>query len=149
MYCADDAAVTCDHHAFAGDAAHHKVHVVHKGRRGHAIVVLGSSLQAHNRARLDRFYRCFIRTICCSCDRTGETKLLGLCQCRFGGTFAIKLSAYRYGIGLFFRGSLWEGDRVFFSLMEESTEPFSLLLRYEGERLVESRLGGDELFTDE
>jgi 8-oxo-dGTP diphosphatase len=44
---------------------------------------------------------------------------------------------------------MWEGDRVFFSLMEESTEPFSLLLRYEGERLVESRLGGDELFTDE
>ena len=44
---------------------------------------------------------------------------------------------------------MWEGDRVFFSLMEERTEPFSLLLRYEGERLVESRLGGDELFADE
>ena len=44
---------------------------------------------------------------------------------------------------------MWEGDRVFFSLMEERTEPFSLLLRYEGDRLVESRLGGAELFADE
>ena len=44
---------------------------------------------------------------------------------------------------------MWEGDRVFFSLMEERTEPFSLLLRYEGDKLVESRLGGEELFYDE
>ena len=44
---------------------------------------------------------------------------------------------------------MWEGDRVFFSLMEERTEPFSLLLRYEGDTLVESRLGGNELFFDE
>ena len=44
---------------------------------------------------------------------------------------------------------MWEGDRVFFSLMEEKNDPFCLLLRYEGESLVESRLGGEELFSDE
>ena len=44
---------------------------------------------------------------------------------------------------------MWEGDRVFLALMEERTEPFSLLLRYEGDRLVENRLGGEELFLDE
>ena len=44
---------------------------------------------------------------------------------------------------------MWEGDRVFLSLMEAGGEPFSLLLRYDGDRLVEHRLGGDELFSDE
>ena len=44
---------------------------------------------------------------------------------------------------------MWEGDRVFFSLMEKGGDPFSLLLRYEGEALTESRLGGEELFADE
>ena len=44
---------------------------------------------------------------------------------------------------------MWEGDRVFFSLMEEEKEPFSLLLRYKEDRLSESRLGGEELFWDE
>jgi 8-oxo-dGTP diphosphatase len=44
---------------------------------------------------------------------------------------------------------MWEGDRVFLSLMEAGGEPFSLLLRYDGERLVEQRLGGEELFLDE
>lgn len=44
---------------------------------------------------------------------------------------------------------MWEGDRVFLSLMEEDGEPFSLLLRYEGDTLVENRLGGEELFADE
>ena len=44
---------------------------------------------------------------------------------------------------------MWEGDRVFFELMEKGGAPFSLLLRYEGDRLVESRLGGEELFSDE
>ena len=44
---------------------------------------------------------------------------------------------------------MWEGDRVFLSLMEKDGEPFSLLLRYEGDTLVENRLGGEELFADE
>ena len=33
---------------------------------------------------------------------------------------------------------LWEGDKVFFRLLEESKDFFSLKLRYEGETLVES-----------
>ncbi len=34
--------------------------------------------------------------------------------------------------------NLWEGDKVFFRLLEESRAFFSLKLRYEGERLVET-----------
>ena len=34
--------------------------------------------------------------------------------------------------------NLWEGDKVFFRLLEESKDFFSLKLRYEGETLVES-----------
>lgn len=33
---------------------------------------------------------------------------------------------------------LWEGDKVFFRLLEESRDFFSLKLRYEGEKLMES-----------
>lgn len=33
---------------------------------------------------------------------------------------------------------LWEGDKVFLRLLEESKEFFSLKLRYEGEKLVET-----------
>lgn len=34
--------------------------------------------------------------------------------------------------------NLWEGDKVFFRLLEESKDFFSLKLRYEGEELVET-----------
>ena len=44
---------------------------------------------------------------------------------------------------------MWEGDRVFLPLLEVTAEPFCLLLRYEGDRLVEHRLGGEEIFAEE
>ena len=34
---------------------------------------------------------------------------------------------------------LWEGDKIFFRLMEESKDFFTLKLRYEGENLVETK----------
>lgn len=37
---------------------------------------------------------------------------------------------------------IWEGDKVFFRLLREQEEFFSLKLRYEGERLVETKLNG-------
>ena len=37
---------------------------------------------------------------------------------------------------------LWEGDKIFFRLLEERDDFFSLKLRYEGETLVESVLYG-------
>ena len=39
---------------------------------------------------------------------------------------------------------IWEGDKIFFRLMEESAEFFSLKLRYEGNTLVEVVLNGCE-----
>lgn len=39
---------------------------------------------------------------------------------------------------------IWEGDKIFFRLMEESAEFFSLKLRYEGNILVEVVLNGCE-----
>lgn len=38
--------------------------------------------------------------------------------------------------------NLWEGDRLFFRLLEEKTDFFSLKLRYEGDKLVEAVLDG-------
>ncbi len=38
--------------------------------------------------------------------------------------------------------SLWEGDRVFFHLLDTTESVFSLKLRYEGDRLVEKVLNG-------
>jgi 8-oxo-dGTP diphosphatase len=38
--------------------------------------------------------------------------------------------------------NLWEGDRLFFRLLEEKTEFFSLKLRYEGDKLMEAVLDG-------
>ena len=35
---------------------------------------------------------------------------------------------------------LWEGDKIFFRLMEESRDFFTLKLRYEGENLVETKV---------
>lgn len=37
---------------------------------------------------------------------------------------------------------IWEGDKIFFRLLEESEEFFSLKLRYEGDKLVETSLNG-------
>lgn len=37
---------------------------------------------------------------------------------------------------------IWEGDKVFFRLLREKEEFFSLKLRYEGEKLVETKLNG-------
>ena len=37
---------------------------------------------------------------------------------------------------------IWEGDKVFFRLLREQEEFFSLKLRYEGEKLVEIKLNG-------
>lgn len=37
---------------------------------------------------------------------------------------------------------IWEGDKVFFKLLESQEEFFSLKLRYEGDRLVETVLDG-------
>lgn len=42
---------------------------------------------------------------------------------------------------------IWEGDKVFFKLLEEQEEFFSLKLRYEGDKLVETVLNGKELET--
>jgi len=37
---------------------------------------------------------------------------------------------------------IWEGDKVFFRLLEEDAPVFSLKLRYEGDKLVETVLNG-------
>ena len=37
---------------------------------------------------------------------------------------------------------IWEGDKVFFRLLEENAPCFSLKLRYEGDKLVETVLNG-------
>lgn len=37
---------------------------------------------------------------------------------------------------------IWEGDKVFFRLLREQQEFFSLKLRYEGETLVETKVNG-------
>jgi len=42
---------------------------------------------------------------------------------------------------------IWEGDKVFFRLLEEDVPVFSLKLRYEGDKLVETMLNG-ELYTE-
>lgn len=40
---------------------------------------------------------------------------------------------------------IWEGDKIFFRLLEENGPCFSLKLRYQGEKLVESVLNGRNL----
>ena len=41
---------------------------------------------------------------------------------------------------------IWEGDKLFFRLLEDPARPFfSLKLRYEGERLAEAKLNGKPL----
>ena len=44
---------------------------------------------------------------------------------------------------------IWEGDRIFFRLLEERREFFSLRLRYEGDRLVEAVLDGKNILVEE
>jgi len=39
---------------------------------------------------------------------------------------------------------IWEGDKIFFRLLEEGAECFSLKLRYEGDRLAEAVLNGSQ-----
>lgn len=43
---------------------------------------------------------------------------------------------------------IWEGDKVFFRLLEERQDFFSLKLRYEGEKLVEVVLDGKDVFRE-
>ncbi len=40
---------------------------------------------------------------------------------------------------------IWEGDKIFFRLLEQGAEFFSLKLRYEGDKLVESVLNGKKI----
>ena len=40
---------------------------------------------------------------------------------------------------------IWEGDKIFFRLLEEREEFFSLKLRYIGDELVEVKLDGKEI----
>ncbi len=40
---------------------------------------------------------------------------------------------------------IWEGDKIFFRLLEESREYFFLKLRYEGDKLVEAVLNGESV----
>ena len=40
---------------------------------------------------------------------------------------------------------IWEGDKIFFHLLEEREDFFSLKLRYEGEKLVEAVLDGRDI----
>ena len=40
---------------------------------------------------------------------------------------------------------IWEGDKIFFHLLEEREDFFSLKLRYEGEKLVEAILDGKSI----
>lgn len=40
---------------------------------------------------------------------------------------------------------IWEGDKIFLGLLEETTDTFSLKLRYEGDSLVEAVLDGKEI----
>lgn len=39
---------------------------------------------------------------------------------------------------------IWEGDKIFFELLEKSSDFFSLKLRYEGNNLVEAVLNGEK-----
>jgi len=40
---------------------------------------------------------------------------------------------------------IWEGDKVFFRLLEEDVPVFSLKLRYEGDTLIETVLNGEPM----
>lgn len=44
---------------------------------------------------------------------------------------------------------IWEGDKIFFKLLEDTKEFFSLKLRYEGDKLVEAVLNGRDKLVSE
>lgn len=44
--------------------------------------------------------------------------------------------------------NLWEGDRIFFRLLEEEHPFFSLKLEYKGDKLVRWSLDGEEKYSD-
>ena len=44
---------------------------------------------------------------------------------------------------------IWEGDKIFFRLLEEDADFFSLKMHYEGDRLVEAVLDGRDLLKSE
>jgi 8-oxo-dGTP diphosphatase len=44
--------------------------------------------------------------------------------------------------------NLWEGDKIFFRLLEENIPFFSLKLSYEGDNLIYAALDGEELLLD-
>lgn len=64
---------------------------------------------------------------------TGE-----LCECNEGTLEWVKKEAV-YDL------PIWEGDRVFFRLLEEQAAFFSLKLRYEGDKLAEATLDGRDI----
>ena len=43
--------------------------------------------------------------------------------------------------------NLWEGDKIFFRLLNENAPFFSLKLTYEGDRLIEAVLDGKALIA--
>lgn len=45
--------------------------------------------------------------------------------------------------------NLWEGDKIFFRLMNENHPFFSLKLRYEGDQLVEAVLDGKNILEEQ
>ena len=44
--------------------------------------------------------------------------------------------------------NLWEGDRIFYRLLEEEYPFFSLKLEYKGDKLVRWSLDGEEKYSD-
>ncbi|MGN0436609.1 MAG: NUDIX hydrolase [Wujia sp.] len=40
---------------------------------------------------------------------------------------------------------IWEGDKIFLKLLETSSEFFSLKLSYDGDKLIEAKLDGEDL----
>ena len=61
-----------------------------------------------------------------------------ICECNEGNLEWVKKSEV-------YQLPIWEGDKVFFRLLEENVPAFSLKLRYEGNELVEAVLNGTKL----
>lgn len=61
-----------------------------------------------------------------------------LCECSEGNLEWVEKSRV-------YQLPIWEGDKIFFRLLEEESAFFSLKLRYEGDRLVEARLDGKDI----
>ena len=73
------------------------------------------------------------------CDDTGSMEECGdtgnIAECEEGELCWVEKSKV-YDL------PIWEGDKIFFKLLEEREDFFSLKLRYEGEKLVEAVLDG-------